>query len=107
MAVKLDEPLGKTAFVNARLLDPASATDAPASKSSGVLTDGESIADWGADIFKSSIPDDAKVVDCQGACLAPGLVDIRAHLGEPGEEQKETFATAGRAATAGDAIHAA
>ncbi|HBC06363.1 MAG TPA: dihydroorotase, partial [Rhodospirillaceae bacterium] len=34
-------------------------------------------------------------------CLAPGLIDIRAHLGEPGEEQKETLATATRAATAG------
>ena len=97
MAVKLDEPLGRVAYVNARLLDPATGTDAPG----GVLTDGEKIAAWGAEITKAALPADARVVDCAGACLAPGLVDIRAQLGEPGAEQKETLATAGRAATAG------
>ena len=40
MAVKLDEPLGRVAYVNARLIDPASGTDGPG----GVLTDGEKIA---------------------------------------------------------------
>ncbi|MEK9671993.1 MAG: dihydroorotase [Rhodospirillaceae bacterium] len=101
MAVKLDKPLGRIAYVNARLLDPASGTDAPASKAGGVLTDGEAIADWGPDIFKGGEPKDATIIDCGGACIGPGLVDIRAHLGEPGAEQKETLATAGRAATAG------
>ncbi|MEQ8229724.1 MAG: dihydroorotase [Rhodospirillales bacterium] len=97
MAVKLDEPLGRVAYVNARILDPAEGWDGKG----GVLTDGESIADAGPGLFDAGTPEDAKVIDCEGACLAPGLVDIRAHLGEPGEEQKETFATAGRAATAG------
>ncbi|MEQ8504459.1 MAG: dihydroorotase [Rhodospirillales bacterium] len=97
MAVKLDEPLGRVAYVNARILDPAEGWDG----NGGVLTDGESIADAGPGLFDTGVPEDAKVIDCEGACLAPGLIDIRAHLGEPGEEQKETFATAGRAATAG------
>jgi len=97
MAVKLDEPLGRVAYVNARILDPAEGWDG----TGGVLTDGEAIVDAGLGLFDGGLPEDAKIVDCGGACLAPGLVDIRAHLGEPGEEQKETLATAGRAATAG------
>ncbi|HMA49881.1 MAG TPA: dihydroorotase, partial [Magnetospirillaceae bacterium] len=44
---------------------------------------------------------DAQVVDCKGACLAPGLVDMRVQLREPGEEHKETLASAGAAAVAG------
>ena len=47
MTVKLNEPLGKVAYVNARLLDPASETDAPG----GVLTEGERIVDFGAGLF--------------------------------------------------------
>jgi len=88
---------GRVAYVNARLLDPASGTDAPG----GVLTDGEHILEAGAGLFADGAPSDAEVVDCQGACLAPGLVDIRMHTGEPGQEHKETLATAGRAAVAG------
>ena len=36
-------------------------------------------------------PADAVLVDCAGLCLAPGLIDMRTRLGEPGEEQKETI----------------
>jgi dihydroorotase len=42
-----------------------------------------------------------EVVDCGGAVLAPGLVDMRVQLREPGEEHKESFATAAAAAAAG------
>ncbi|MEM8570097.1 MAG: dihydroorotase [Pseudomonadota bacterium] len=41
------------------------------------------------------------VVDCGGKCLAPGLVDIGVKVCEPGERHKESFRTAGRAASAG------
>jgi len=90
-------PQGRIAYVNARLLDPASGTDAPG----GVLTEGEHIVDAGAGLFADGAPADVEVVDCAGACLAPGLVDIRMHTGEPGQEHKETLATAVRAAVAG------
>jgi len=90
-------PQGRIAYVNARLLDPASGTDAPG----GVLTEGEHIVDAGAGLFADGAPADAEVVYCAGACLAPGLVDIRMHTGEPGQEHKETLATAVRAAVAG------
>ena len=86
---------GKIAYLNARLLDPASGLDAKG----GLLTDGETIIAMGTDI--TSAPDGAQVIDCKGACLAPGLVDIRVQLREPGEEHKETLASAGEAAVAG------
>jgi dihydroorotase len=40
-------------------------------------------------------------VDCAGAIVAPGLVDMRVSVGEPGAEHRETFASAGEAAAAG------
>ncbi|MDJ0894320.1 MAG: dihydroorotase [Alphaproteobacteria bacterium] len=89
---------GTVAYVNARLLDPASGLDAPG----GVLTIGEEIADFGADLFnRTAPPEGARLVDCRGACLAPGLVDMRVHLREPGAEHKENIATASAAAAAG------
>ncbi len=40
-------------------------------------------------------------MDAGSLCLAPGLVDLRVKTGEPGDEQKETLATASRSAVAG------
>lgn len=96
MAVTDDIP-GLTAYTGARLIDPASGLDAPG----GLLSDGERIVEAGAGLFDNGTPEGATVIDCGGACLAPGLVDIRMHTGEPGQEHKETLATAGRAAVAG------
>ena len=47
------------------------------------------------------MPDGAVQVDCQGAVLSPGLVDIRADLCEPGAEHKEDLESGSRAAAAG------
>ena len=88
---------GRVAYVNARLVDPASGLDAPGA----LLTEGRRIADLGPRLFADGAPEGAEVVDCGGHCLAPGLVDMRAHLREPGAEHKETLASAGRAAAAG------
>jgi dihydroorotase len=86
----------RVAYVNARLLDPASGLDAPG----GVLTENDTIAAVGPGLFDAGAPDNAEVVDCGGACLAPGLVDMRTQLGEPGQEHKETIRGAGAAAAA-------
>ncbi len=86
-----------TAYVGARLLDPASGLDAPG----GLLTDGDRILDLGPGLFAERPPEGAAVVECGGLCLAPGLVDMRARIGEPGEEHKETIASASLAAAAG------
>jgi dihydroorotase len=86
----------RVAYTNARLLDPATALDAPG----GLLTENETIAAVGPDLFADGVPEDALHVDCGGACLAPGLVDMRSQLGEPGREHKETIRGAGAAAAA-------
>lgn len=88
---------GLVAYVNARLLDPASGLDARGA----LLTQGESIADFGPGLFQGGVPSDIPVVDCGGACLAPGLVDMRVQVREPGEEHKETLRSAAEAAVAG------
>ena len=41
------------------------------------------------------------IVDCGGDVVAPGLVDMRAFVGEPGAEHRETIASASAAAAAG------
>jgi dihydroorotase len=101
MATRLDAggANGQTrvAYVNARLIDPASGLDAQGA----LLTEGERIADLGPGLFKSGVPEGIETVDCKGLVLAPGLVDMRVQLREPGEEHKETIASAGAAAIAG------
>jgi dihydroorotase len=56
------------------------------------------IADFGASLGN---PENAEIIEAEGAILAPGLVDIRASLGEPGYEYRETIASAAQAAAAG------
>lgn len=98
MNVKFEKAVGRTAYVNARLLDPASGLDV----SGGVLTDAENIADFGAHLASGSdLGEDIKVIDCKEACLAPGLIDMRVQLREPGEEHKGTLKSAGVSATSG------
>jgi dihydroorotase len=46
-------------------------------------------------------PDGAEVLDCAGAYVAPGFIDVHCHLREPGREDVETIATGARAAAAG------
>ena len=86
--------MADTIITNARLLDPASGLDAPGAL---LIRDGL-IADCGAGL---TVPEGATVVDAAGACLAPGLIDLRANLGEPGAEHRETIASAAQAAAAG------
>jgi dihydroorotase len=81
-------------FRGARLLDPATGLDAPGTL---LVRDGV-IADLGGNI---GTPEGATVLDADGACLAPGFVDLRAALGEPGAGHRETIASAAQAAVAG------
>lgn len=97
MALKADRTPGRVAYVGARLLDPATGLD----EIGGILTEGELIKQVGPKVTADLALEGVTVIDCTGLCLAPGLVDMRVHLGEPGEDYKETFASAGRAATKG------
>lgn len=87
----------RTAILNARLLDPESRLD----QHGALLIDGGRIADFGPGLFRSGVPDGMEVIDARGACLAPGLVDLRAQVGEPGHEDNETLKSASQAAAAG------
>jgi dihydroorotase len=85
-----------TAFLNARLVDPASGRDEPG----GLLVADGVIADLGAHLRRNA-PAGATVVDCGGHVLAPGLIDMQVFTGEPGQEYRETLKTASYAAAAG------
>jgi dihydroorotase len=86
----------RTILTNARLVDPATLREGRGA----VLVEGDVIADvaWGA---TPDAPEGAQVVDCGGSVLAPGLVDMRAFVGEPGAEHRETLKTLSEAAAAG------
>jgi dihydroorotase len=80
---------------NGRVLDPATKTDA----SMDVLLDGERIAEV-APTGKIAAKG-AEVFDAAGLIVAPGFIDMHAHLREPGQENSETIETGTRAAARG------
>jgi dihydroorotase len=84
-------------LANARLVDPASGRDGRGHLrlADGVIAD---IA-WGGGAPDG--PEGAETIDCAGQVVCPGLVDMRAFVGEPGAEYRETLKTAGEAAAAG------
>ncbi|KMO32301.1 dihydroorotase [Methylobacterium variabile] len=83
-------------LTNAHLIDPASGREGPGA----VLVRDRSIADvhWGT---PAVLPEGAEVIECGGQVLTTGLVDLRAFVGEPGAEHRETLASASAAAAAG------
>ena len=83
-------------YRNARLIDPASGLDAPGD----LLVEGDRIAALGPNLGQG-IGDDVEIVDLAGLCLAPGLVDMRVQLREPGAEHMESIESGGQAAAAG------
>ena len=66
-----------------------------------MLTEGEEILDVGPHVVPDNFSAETSLIDCEGQCLAPGLVDIRVQVREPGQEHKGTLESAGRAATGG------
>src|SRR4029453_19533163 len=83
-------------FLNARLVDPASDKDEPG----GLLVKDGEIADLGSHLRRNA-PERAKVVDCKGHVLCPGLIDMQVFTGDPGLEHRETLKTASHPAAAG------
>src|SRR5215475_5866594 len=83
-----------TLFTGVRLLDPATNLD----QHGDLLVRDGLIADFGPNLGR---PDGATVIAGAGTILCPGLVDMRAALGEPGYEYRETIASAAEAAAAG------
>ncbi|MEM7662045.1 MAG: dihydroorotase [Pseudomonadota bacterium] len=83
-----------TLIRGARIIDPATDRDEPGD----ILIVGDKIEAVGQNL---SSPNSAETLDAKGLCLAPGLIDLRVKTGEPGEEHRETIATASAAAVAG------
>lgn len=83
-----------TAYINARIINPATGDDFVGA----LITEGEKISALGSDV---TAPKGAEVIDCGGHILAPGLIDMRVFVGEPGAEHQETFETATQAAAIG------
>src|SRR6266498_1965065 len=82
-----------TLFRGARVVDPASGRDGVID----VLVEEGTVAAVG----EGTMPRGATVLDCSGLVLAPGLVDLHAHLRQPGREDKETIETGSRAGAVG------
>ncbi|HLX99278.1 MAG TPA: dihydroorotase [Roseiarcus sp.] len=85
------------AFLNARLIDPVQETE---SRGGLVVIEGV-IAGVGSKVTRDQLPAEARIVDCEGDVVSPGLVDARAFVGEPGAEHRETIASLSAAAAAG------
>ncbi len=86
-----------TAYLDARLVDPATGYDGPGE----LLTQGGLIVDCGPKLFADGIPAECGVIACAGQVLCPGLIDMKVFAGEPGAEHKETLESASLAAAAG------
>lgn len=82
---------------NARVIDPARGLDADGSV---IIADGTILA-AGPEAQNQGTPYGAEIIDCDGAIVAPGLIDMCVSVGEPGHEHRETQASASEAAAAG------
>ena len=79
-----------------RVIDPATQTDAPRD----VLLDGDKIIEI-AQAGKINQDASTEIFDATGLIVAPGFIDLHAHLREPGQESSETIETGTRAAARG------
>src|SRR5690349_6453278 len=84
-------------LANARVIDPSRDFDGPGDV---LIADGV-IRDLKRGIGAAGVPEGTDVINCAGKIVAPGLVDMRAFVGEPGYGHRETFASASQAAAAG------
>src|SRR5579862_9154299 len=84
-------------LTNARIIDPSRDIDIDGDL---LIADG-AIREAKKGIGAAGVPEGTDVIDCRGRVVAPGLVDMRAFIGEPGAGHRETLASASQAAAAG------
>src|SRR5262249_10693301 len=84
-------------LTNARIVDPSRDLDMTGDL---LIADGV-IRDAKRGIGAAGVPDGTESIDCRGKIVAPGLIDMRAFIGEPGAEGRESIASASQAAAAG------
>src|SRR6201981_3988809 len=84
-------------LANARVVDPSRDFDGPGDV---LIADGV-IRETRRGIGAAGVPEVTDIVNCSGKIVAPGLIDMRAFVGEPGASHRESFASASQAAAAG------
>ena len=67
-------------LANARVIDPSRDLDFPGDI---LIADG-TIREAKRGIGAAGVPEGTEVVECRGHIVAPGLIDMRAFIGEPG-----------------------
>ena len=77
-------------LANARIIDPSRDLD---TNGDVLIADGQ-IRDTKRGIGAAGVPEGTEIFNCHGKVVAPGLVDMRAFIGEPGAGHRETFASA-------------
>jgi dihydroorotase len=84
-------------LANARIVDPSRDLDFPGDLliAEGVIREAK------RGIHVAGVPQGTEIIECNGRVVTPGLVDMRAFIGEPGAEYRETLASASEAAAAG------
>ena len=85
-------------FINTRIIDPSQKMD---EKGSVIVDVNGKIKSIGKNVKKSDASSSAEIIDLKNNILIPGLVDMKAFVGEPGYEYKENFRTLSEAALAG------
>jgi dihydroorotase len=84
-------------LTNARIIDPSRDLDFVGDL---LMADGV-IREAKRGIGAAGVPEGTEIVDCRDKIVSPGLIDMRAFIGEPGAEHRETLATASQAAATG------
>jgi dihydroorotase len=84
-------------LANVRIVDPSRDLDMAGDL---LIADGV-IRDAKRGIGAGGVPEGTEIHDCRGKVVAPGLIDMRAFIGEPGAGHRETLASASQAAAAG------
>jgi dihydroorotase len=97
MAPSAKHSAGRKAYLNARLIDPAQNLD----EKGGLLIEDGWILAAGPKVTSQSAGSGTAIFDCKGLILVPGFIDMRVFTGEPGNEHRETLASASEAAAAG------
>ena len=85
-------------LINARIIDPSQQMD---EKGSLIVDENGKVKAIGKDVKKIDISSSAEIIDLKNNILIPGIVDMKAFVGEPGYEYKENFRTLSHAALAG------
>ncbi|MDC0473150.1 dihydroorotase [Pelagibacteraceae bacterium] len=85
-------------FINARIIDPSQKMD----ETGSVIIDvNGKIKKIGKNVTRADASTSCEIIDIEKKILIPGIVDMKAFVGEPGYEYKENFRTLSQAALAG------